>query len=483
MRIAVESVPSLSAAPLVVAAVTQPFDRTASDLELPEGTAEALVAEARRVGFDGALGSTVTVSARGTWVALVGAGPSPRPTDYRRVGSAVVRLAQQLKVERATLVGANSADRARFVTEGAYLTGYQFDAYKARRKEEERAPRFGGLAIVCPGNEAAGVERGIALAESVCVARDLANEHPGRCTPSFLADQAREIAERHSFQCTIKDEQTLEREGFRLLLAVGRGSAEPSRLIHLIYRAPGAIRRKICLVGKGVTYDSGGYSLKVGDSQLNMHLDMGGAAAVLGAAEAVGRTRPEGVEVHFIVPTVENLVSGSAFKLNEIVRGYGGTTVEVLNTDAEGRLILADALAYALEQEPDEVVDLATLTGACVVALGVESAGVFASDDGVAERLIGAANDVDESVWRMPLTPRIEEHLDSEVADVKNIGSRWGGAISAAHFLKKFVGETAWAHVDIAGPAMMDKPWEYICRGGTGFGVLALEEYVRRSGA
>lgn len=484
MRIDVKTAPSLKglAPDLTLVAVTQPFDRGADDLELgSEGAAAALVAEASRVAFEGELGTSVVTQFEGRWYGLIGAGASPKPTAFRRVGAAAVRLSRQVRAASAAILGANSADRARFTAEGAYLTGYAFDRYKTR--DDEKGPRFRELTVVASAGAQSGVQLAVEVGEAICVARDLANEHPGRCKPAFLAETARELAARYGFACTIRDEEALERDGFALLLAVGRGSAEPSQLIHLVYKPKGKVKRRIAFVGKGVTYDSGGYSIKPADAQINMHLDMGGAAAVLGAADAIGRTKPAGVEVHFIVPTVENLVSGNAYKLNEIIKGYGGTTVEILNTDAEGRLILADALSYALEQEPDEIVDLATLTGACVVALGNESAGLFSNDDALAQRMLDAAAEVDESMWRMPLTERIDAQLKSDFADVKNVGSRWGGAISAALFLRRFVGDCAWAHIDIAGPAMMDKEWEYICKGGTGFGVAALHEYARRAGA
>ena len=464
---------------LIAVAVPKPFDRAPGDLGLPDAGASSLVAEAARVGFDGELADSVVTHADGVWYALVGAGPSPKPTDYRRVGSKVVALGKQAKARTVALLGAKSEARSRFAAEGAYLTGYAFDAYLA--EPEGKAPRLQAVTVISEHD--AAVRSGVDNAEGVCVARDLANEHPGRCTPKFLAQRAEEIAATHGFECKIRGEEELAAENFNLLLAVGRGSDEPSRLIHLTYRPEGEIKRTICLVGKGVTYDSGGYSIKPSPHQVNMHLDMGGSAAVLGAAEAVGRAKPPGVVVHFIVPTVENLVSGNAYKLNEIVTGLAGISVEVLNTDAEGRLILADALAYASSLEPDEIVDLATLTGSCVVALGTETAGVWSNDEGVAARLLGAADAVDESMWRMPLTERIEEQLKSDFADTKNIGTRWGGAISAALFLRKFVGDTHWAHIDIAGPGMTEKPWEYINKGGTGFGVLALLEYCTRSGA
>lgn len=480
MSLNVHAASSLSEvnASLVVLAVPSPFDRDATDLGLPADVAERLIAEAKRVGFEAELGETVTVSADGAtpWFALIGAGASPQATTFRRVASRVVKLAKQLKVASAALEGAGVGDRARFATEGAILTAYRFDRHKAPPKPSA-APSFEALTIVGE-DAAAGVALGTHTAAGVALGRDLANEHPGACTPEFLAVEAEAIAQRHGMTCTIRREEQLAAEGFNLILAVGKGSVNQPRLIHLVYRGAGTIEKRIALVGKGITYDSGGYSMKPSASQVNMHLDMGGSAAVLGAAEAIGRTRPEGVEVHFIVPAAENMVSAGAYKVMEIVTGYAGISVEVLNTDAEGRLVLADGLAYALEQNPDEIIDLATLTGACVVALGTETAGVFSNDDAFARRMLDTAATVDESMWQMPLTERIAEQLKSEFADTKNIGSRWGGAISAALFLQKFVGEHTWMHIDLAGPAMTEAEWEYINKGGTGFGVLALHDYV-----
>lgn len=480
MSLHVHAATSLQAvnASLVVVAVPAPFDRTAADLGLPIDVAERLIREAKRVGFAAELGETVLVSADGEtpWYAIVGAGPTPQPTTYRRVASRVVKLAKQLKVGSAALDGAGVGDRARFATEGAILTAYRFDRHKAAPPASS-VPTFEALTLI--GEDAAeGVTLGSHTAAGVVLGRDLANEHPGACTPEFLASEAEAIAQRHGMQCTIRREEQLAAEGFNLLLAVGKGSANQPRLIHLVYTGAGTIEKRIALVGKGITYDSGGYSMKPSASQVNMHLDMGGSAAVLGAAEAIGRTKPEGVEVHFIVPAAENMVSAGAYKVMEIVTGYAGISVEVLNTDAEGRLVLADGLAYALEQSPDEIIDLATLTGACVVALGTETAGVFSNDDAFARRMLDTATAVDESMWHMPLTERIADQLKSDFADTKNIGSRWGGAISAALFLQKFVGDHTWMHIDLAGPAMTEAEWEYINKGGTGFGVIALHDYV-----
>lgn len=485
MRIEISTVPSFvpSASSLHVQVVTLPFDRASTDLEAPPAIASRLASEARRLGFTGELGESVVAQGGGdgeaAWYALVGAGASPRATVYRRVGAAVVRLGRQHKVEDAHVSGAISGERARFLAEGCHLTGYRFDRYLTAKKTAEK-----GLKTVrIQGESLSGaVQTGLHTAESICFARDLANEHPGVCNPTWLALKATEIASLYGMDVQIRDEQALEAEGFGLIMAVGKGSASPPRLIHLTYRSPEADRTVITLVGKGITYDSGGYSLKPPASQLNMHLDMGGAAAVLGAAVAVGRLKPAGVEVHFIVPAAENMVSGAAVKLNEVMKSYSGQTVEMQNTDAEGRLVLGDALWYATRLEPDYVIDLATLTGACVVALGEDTAGVFTPDDAFAGKFLDAAAAVDENMWRLPLSERSVSSIKSDVADMKNIGGKWGGAITAAHFLRRFVGECAWLHVDIAGPAMTEAEWEYINKGGTGFGVATLAEFIQRAG-
>ncbi len=468
---------------LHVQVVTLPFDREIADLHAPADVAGRLAAEAKRRQFKGELGQYVLAQGGGSdqaaWYALVGAGASPKAADYRRVGSAVVRAAGQVSVTEVAVGGAVQGERARFLTEGLALTTYRFDRYMTAESES------GGelaRAVVIGEGLADAMNTGLQTAAAICFARDLANEHPGRCNPEFLATTAEEMASRFGFDCVIRREKALQEEGFNLIMAVGKGSAAQPRLIHLTYRGAGDNLKKIALVGKGVTYDSGGYSLKPPASQVNMHLDMGGSAAVLGAAEAVGRLRPEGVEVHFIVPTAENMVSGAAVKLNEIVTSYSGKTVEILNTDAEGRLILADALWYASRLEPDVMIDLATLTGACVVALGEDTAGVFSPDDELVARFLEAAVAADENMWRMPLSERSQSQLKSDFADMKNIGSRWGGAITAAHFLRRFTDDMPWIHVDIAGPAMTESAWEYINKGGTGFGVATLSELIHRLG-
>jgi len=265
-----------------------------------------------------------------------------------------------------------------------------------------------------------------------------------------------------------------------LFVAVGRGSDEESRFIHLVFRPRGKgaqPRRRYVLVGKGVTFDSGGLSLKPTEGMLEMKSDMAGAAAVLATISALPSLGFQ-AEVHGLIAAAENMVSGRSYKLGDVYVGLGGKSVEITNTDAEGRLTLADALAYGVKLEPDEVFDIATLTGACMIALGPRMAGVMGNDQAMIERVLSAARRVGEPVWHLPLPDELKEQLKSEVADMKNVGERWGGALTAGLFLKEFVGSTPWVHLDIAGPATADKARDHIRPGGTGFGVATLLAYL-----
>jgi len=267
--------------------------------------------------------------------------------------------------------------------------------------------------------------------------------------------------------------------GFGGLSAVSAGSDREAYLIHLTYRPEGTAREKIALVGKGITFDSGGYNLKPTPGILGMKMDMAGAATVLGVFDILGTLRPD-VEVHGYVATCENLVNGHAYKPGDVITAYTGKTIEIDNTDAEGRLVLADALGYAREQTPDVIIDMATLTGACMVALGEYTSAVFSNDEQLKARFMAAVDETDESFWPMPLDKKLRSQLDSKIADIKNCGKRYGGAITAALFLKEFVGDTSWIHLDIAGPAFVAAALGSIPEGGTGFGVYTLTGFLER---
>jgi leucyl aminopeptidase len=310
------------------------------------------------------------------------------------------------------------------------------------------------------------------------MARDLVNEPAGAMTPTRLAEVATEVAAAGGLEVTVWDEVEVANQGLGGLMGVARGSDEPPRLIQLSYRPSATARGHVALVGKGITFDSGGLSIKTAEGMETMKTDMSGAAAVLAAMSALPDLAPD-VAVTAFVPTTENMPGGRATKPGDVLEIRNGKTVEVLNTDAEGRLILADGLSLAVEAGVDAIVDLATLTGACMVALGSKVAGLMGNHDAWVDQVRAAADRAGEPVWPLPLPEDYRKSIDSEVADVKNIGSdRYGGALTAGLFLKEFVDDVPWAHLDIAGPARSGEDEAYFRKGGTGFGVRTLVELL-----
>jgi len=318
------------------------------------------------------------------------------------------------------------------------------------------------------------------ICAGVELARELVGAPPNNVTPSTLAETAALISKEYGLQSTVLEREDCEAKGMGAYLAVAQGSDLEPKFIHLIYKAKGPIKRRIAMVGKGLTFDSGGYNLKVGAAQIDlMKFDMGGSAAVIGAARAIAELKPENLEAHFIVASCENMINGSAIHPGDIVEASNGKTIEINNTDAEGRLTLADALVYASELEPDAIVDLATLTGACVIALGDEIAGLWTENEQLATELINAAKASGEGIWRMPMQATYKEGLKSMLADMKNTGPRAGGSITAGLFLKEFVKESIpWAHIDIAGTVWADKDRGIDPAGATGYGVRTLVNWA-----
>jgi len=374
----------------------------------------------------------------------------------------------------------DAAQAVHFATLGAVLAGYRYQKYLTKDVE----PTTCEVAeLVITGADAAAlaprVIRAARAADAVNLARDLVNGPPREITPTRLAEVAEEIAKEEGLEVRILDESAIAEQKMNLLSAVAVGSDEPPRFIHLTWRPTdaGTETPAIALVGKGITFDAGGYNIKPTGSMEDMKMDMAGAAAVLGAMKAVAAFAPRYV-VHGIVPTCENLVSGKAYKPGDVFHAKNGKSVEIMNTDAEGRLILADALTYAAELGAHRIIDLATLTGACMVALGPHTAGLMANSDAFRDKVKAAADQAGEDVWPLPLTKKLKGMLKSPIADMKNIGERWGGALTAGLFLGEFVGEATWAHVDIAGPAYTEKPEPSVAKGGTGFGVLTLLELL-----
>jgi len=424
--------------------------------------------------FTGKANSVIAVPGRGTSysrIVFVGMGEEIDAEAIRRSAGVAGAATNRDATVVTTLHQIDIDDAAEFVALGYALGQYRFDKYRSEPK-----PSLTERLVLAEAGDAdlAAASRGSTIAAAVALARDLVNEPAISKPPIALAAVASEIADRHDLEARIYDESEFDEEGFGGLKAVNLGAENPGRMVVLRYRPEGA-DRTIALVGKGIVFDSGGLSLKPPSGMETMKTDMSGAAAVLAAMDAIAGLGIE-VNVTAITPLTENMTGGAAQRPGDVLTARNGKTIEVLNTDAEGRLVLADGLSLAVEEEPDLIVDIATLTGACAVALGPKIAGVWASDDATAATIAEAADQSGEKVWRMPLESEYRSFIDSEIADMKNTGERYGGAISAALLLAEFAGDGAWAHLDIAGPARSAKAEHYITKGGTGFGVRTFVE-------
>ncbi len=437
----------------------------ALDRAMDGGLAGALDA----LGATGKAGEVTRLPSLGAVPAKVivaaGLGGSPTAEDLRRAAGAAVRsLAGTARV--AVALPASGAEDVEAVALGALLGAYSFDSF---RTGDGRKSPVEEIRLIASGSEEAAVGRARTLAASVKLVRDLVNTPPSHLSPEDFAGEAERVAAETGLAIEVLDEKALVEGGYGGIAGVGQGSVNPPRLVRLAYTHPEA-SKTLALVGKGITFDSGGLSLKPSEAMDWMKSDMGGAAAVLGALAAIAELRPA-VNVVGYLAIAENMPSGTAQRPSDVLRIYGGKTVEVLNTDAEGRLVMADALVRAGEDSPDLIVDVATLTGAQLVALGTRTAGVMANDDGVREKVVAAAERAGEPSWGMPLPPELRKGLDSAVADIANIsGERWGGMLVAGTFLKEFVPDgVKWAHLDIAGPAFhKGEPYGYTPKGGTG---------------
>jgi leucyl aminopeptidase len=422
---------------------------------------------------------------------LVGVGEEKdygEPQVSQMAGTAVRSLRSKNAKSIAVLprVKANDEQIARRSTEGAFIALFDPDKYRTVDKEQKTVDRL--VVVVDGGDQAAldrGVKAGTVVGESINFTRDLANEPGAYMTPTNMAERARDIANEFGLSIDVLDEARMEQEGMGSLLSVAHGSEEPAKLIILKY-TPANVetdeKELLAFVGKGVTFDSGGISLKPGENMELMKYDMTGAATVMGAMRAIAQLKPP-IPILGVAPCTENLPSGKATKPGDVVKAMTGKTIEIINTDAEGRLILADAIAYAKKLGATKIIDMATLTGAVSIALGDVNTAVLGTDQELIDEIISAGREVGEKFWQLPLDKEYSKQIKSDIADIKNVGGRKAGTITAAAFIKEFTDGVAWAHLDIAGTAWGDEAKPFRSKGPTGIAVRTLLRIVDRATA
>ena len=392
------------------------------------------------------------------------------PNKLREAVAKAIKKAMQMEAKTVAFsLDGIEFDYSEQFAMGAFIADYTFDKYKSEKKDNKVKE------IYVQANQDL-VNKAEKIASAMAFTRNLANEPAQYATPSELAA----IACDFGLETKIYDKEECEKMGMGAFLAVAKGSIQEPKFIHMKYSVANP-KKRIAIIGKGITFDSGGLDIKPPSSMLTMKDDMSGAACVLGIMSILKEFHPQ-VEVHGIIAACENMPGSSAYKPGDILTAKNGKTIEVDNTDAEGRLTLADALCYACELGVDEVIDIATLTGACMVALGSNAAGIMGNDDSMINELITTAEKSGERYWKLPLWEEYFDSLKSDIADMKNTGSRWGGASTAGVFLQKFVKDVKWAHIDIAGVAFLEKPQKELIKGATGAGVRTLLNYILAQG-
>lgn len=458
---------------------------------LDEALGGALVAQATREDFTAKAGSSMTINTLGRGnartVIVVGLGDT-RSAKAPALRTLAARGARQANGERATTMAIVAPDSEaltlRSLAEGAVLGAYRFTKYLTG----DRIPKAQLDTVTIYAEKANAetrdaVKLGEAIGNAVCFTRDLVTEPPNVLNAEELANRATQVAKENGLKIQVFDKAEIARRKMTLLLAVNQGSTNEPRFVHMTYTPKGAKKgsatKKMVFVGKGLTFDSGGLCIKPADGMLDMKVDMTGAANVVGLMAAVAALKPN-VEVHGIFASTDNMPDGNSYRPGDVWPSMDGKSVEIINTDAEGRLVLADALCYARALQPDVIIDNATLTGAMMVALGNTTSGFFTNRDELATDFDAACKEAGESMWRMPLLEDLRDMLKSEVADLKHMGSRYGGSITAALFLREFVADMPWIHCDIAGPVLSDKPVGWYPKGATGHGVLSFLRLVER---
>lgn len=449
---------------------------TGAHINLESALGKSFKTVLARVNFKGEAQSTILLDGAKRAILVVGLGDPKKltMTTLRKAAAAAGRAASDFDSAVAAFGDASarvldSKEVATALYEGFCLGTYTYDVYK---KSNKKALKKVTISDVTKAPTVATFKRASAVCEGVLWARDAINTPPNDKAPKAFAANIQKLFTSSSVKVTVLDEAAIKRKKMVGVMAVGQGSENRPRFVRLSYRSAGA-KKTLAFVGKGVIFDSGGLSIKVGDGMTTMKCDMSGAAAVAGAMKAIAKLKPK-VNIEGYIPLVENMPSGSAYRVDDIIAYRNGVTVEVQNTDAEGRLILADALIEASEGKPDGIVDLATLTGSCVVALGESIAAAMSNNDGFRGKLIKASEDAGERFWPMPLPEDYRALLDTPVAHVSNAGPRWAGTLTAGLFLKEFVKDANWCHLDIAGPAFLNKTDGENTEGGTGFGIRTL---------
>jgi leucyl aminopeptidase len=417
---------------------------------------------------------------------VLGLGGADDMTDAeaRSFAGRAARAAQTEKAKRLVLALPDGLEsRLRYIAEGLVLGAYRFGKYftSDRRPKSE----LGKVSIVTlarlPGTAKDEIALGEKIGAAVNISRDLSNEPPNALPPPALADAARRVAKENGLKIEVFDMAEIKKRGMFLLQAVGQGSIHEPRFVHMSYVPKGTSKKRLAFVGKGITFDTGGISIKPAASMGEMKHDMSGAGNMVGLMAAVAALKPP-VEVHAFMAIAENMPDGNAYRPGDVWSSLDGKSVEIINTDAEGRLVLADALAYARTIAPDLLVDNATLTGACVVALGNTCSGFYATNEETAVEFAAAVKQAGEQMWRMPLLEELKDQLKSDVADLKHTGDRWGGSITAALFLREFIGDVKnWVHADIAGPVTTERAVGWCPKGATGHGVLTYVALVERA--
>ncbi len=447
---------------------------------------KSLTTVAKMERFEGKDGQQVRVTATGIGakqVLLVGMGEdAPTAASTRRLAATAARAASSYG-SLALVAPAEDGQTARALASGALLGAYRYTRYLTGDRVPEKS--LGTVKLLVEKRtpeQRDGLAAGLVLGESINHARDLVNAPPNDLTPTALAEFAKAQCQELGIACKVWDKKGIEKLGMHLLLAVARGSSQEPRFVHMTYTPKVAAKKKVAFVGKGLTFDSGGLCIKPPKSMLDMKCDMAGAAATIGLVLAAARMNLP-IEVHGIIGSTENMTGADAYRPGDVFPSLDGKSVEIINTDAEGRLVLADALAYARQLGADHMIDHATLTGACMVALGPYRAGLFSDDVALVERYAAAAEAEGEAFWRLPLDNDLKDALKSDVADLKHTGDRPGGAITGALFLREFAGDGSYMHLDIAGPAFQDGVHGLHPKGGTGFGVLTGIRFLESLGA